>query len=90
MVIACSALKRAYRERITAVADEPVLFINLQGERDLIAERMQARKGHYMPVALLDSQFADFEPPGADENAITVDISGDEGEILDRIIRRLS
>ena len=89
VVLACSALKRAYRERIAAVAGEAVLFIHLDGDRDLITERMGERRGHYMPVTLLDSQFADLESPGADENAITVDISGDEDEILERIVKKL-
>ena len=73
VVIGCSALKRAYRDRIRAVAG-PVRFIHLAGSRDVIAARMAARPGHFMPLELLDSQFAALEPPGPDEDAVTVDI----------------
>lgn len=69
-VATCSALKRSYRDRLRAMIGEPVLFVCLQADRDAIAARMQARQGHYMPVALLDSQLATFEPPGRDERVI--------------------
>lgn len=71
----CSALKRAYRARITEAAGEPVLFLHLAGSRDLIWSRMAARRNHFMPVALLDSQFATLEPPGPDELALSIDIT---------------
>jgi len=74
VVIGCSALKRAYRDLIRSGTDYPVRFLHLTGSRDLIATRMGAREGHYMPLSLLDSQFAALEPPGADEGAVTVDI----------------
>lgn len=73
VVIGCSALKRAYRDRIRAGAG-PVRFLHLSGTRDVIAARMAVRPGHFMPLGLLDSQFATLEPPGPDEDAITVDI----------------
>lgn len=79
---ACSALKRLYRERITEAAGEPVLYLHLQGSKDLIAERMHRREGHFMPESLLDSQFAALEVPGPDENAINVDIAGSEAQIV--------
>lgn len=74
VLVGCSALKRAYRDRIRAGAGGPVRFVHLSGSRDLIAARMARRKGHYMPPSLLDSQFAALEPPGPDE-ALTVDIA---------------
>jgi gluconokinase len=55
--------------------------VHLAGEKALIAARMAARKGHFMPTALLDSQFATLEPPGAEENAVIVDI-GPEAETI--------
>jgi len=71
-VIACSALKRAYRQRIAG--DRPgVRLVLLDGDRALIAARMATRPGHFMPPALLDSQFAAFERPGPDETALVVD-----------------
>jgi gluconokinase len=71
---ACSALKRRYRDHITKAAGGRVLFLHLAGSRELIAERMVVREGHFMPPALLDSQFAALEPPAEDEHAITIDI----------------
>ena len=65
-VIACSALRRAYRDRIRA-ACPPVVFVFLDGARSTILERMRQRQGHYMPPALLDSQLSTLERPGADE-----------------------
>ncbi len=73
-IVTCSALKRAYRE-ILVGGHPDVRIVHLAGEKGLIAGRMAARKGHFMPTALLDSQFATLEPPGPEENAITVDIS---------------
>jgi gluconokinase len=73
MIVGCSALRRAYRDRIRAGAGGPVGFVHLSGRREVIAARMAARQGHYMPLSLLDSQFATLEPPGPDE-ALTVDI----------------
>jgi len=72
-VVSCSALKHAYRCRI--IGDRPgVRLVYLQGSRELIAERLAGRSGHFMPASLLDSQFAALEPPGPDENPITVAI----------------
>ncbi len=76
VVVSCSALKRAYRDILRAGA--PALrFIFLTGNRALLAERLAARQGHFMPVSLLDSQLATLEPPAPDEGAWVVDI-GDE------------
>ena len=73
-VIACSALKRVYRDRIRASAGGPVIFVHLVGDRALINARMAARVDHFMPPSLLDSQFATLEVPGADEAARPVAI----------------
>lgn len=73
-VVSCSALKRVYRDRIRKGAGGRVTFVHLAGAKTLIAERMAARSGHYMPTSLLDSQFAALEAPGPDE-AITLDIA---------------
>ena len=74
LMIGCSALKRAYRDRIRAGAGGPVLFIHLAGSRAVIEARMAARKNHFMPPSLLDSQFAALEPPDPDEPHLTIDI----------------
>lgn len=88
ILVGCSALKRVYRDRIRAGAGGPVTFVHLSGSRDLIASRMAARTGHYMPTSLLDSQFAALEPPGPDE-AITVDIDHTLPAITDAILTAL-
>lgn len=74
VILGCSALRRAYRDRLRAGAGGRVDFLHLTGPREVIAARMQARQGHYMPPALLDSQFATLEPPGPDE-AVALDIT---------------
>jgi len=73
VIVGCSALRRAYRDRIRSGAGGAVRFVHLAGSRDIIAARMAARTGHYMPTTLLDSQFATLEAPGPDE-ALTLDI----------------
>jgi gluconokinase len=75
ILVGCSALRRTYRDLIRKTSGAPVTFIHCAGSRTLIAERMAKRPGHFMPTSLLDSQFAALEPPGTDEDAITLDIS---------------
>lgn len=89
LIIGCSALKRRYRDVITVQAKAPVTFIHLSGSRDLIAARMNARKGHFMPPALLDSQFTTLEPPGADEHPIVVPIDPLPAQLIAIVIARL-
>ena len=83
-IVTCSALKRAYRD-ILVGGHPDVRIVHLAGEKALIAARMAARKGHFMPTALLDSQFATLEPPGAEENPIVVDI-GAEAETIVQVL----
>jgi gluconokinase len=71
-VVACSALKRSYRERLERAAGVPLLFVLLDGERGEIAAQLAARASHYMPPSLLDSQFAVLERPASDERALTL------------------
>jgi gluconokinase len=88
VIVGCSALKRAYRDRIRKGAGGPVRFVHLAGSREVIAARMAARTGHYMPTTLLDSQFATLEPPGPDE-ALTVDIDRPLPDLIAMILSRL-
>jgi gluconokinase len=81
-VVSCSALKRQYRVAITKAAQRPVTFIHLRGSRAVLEQRMTARQGHFMPASLLDSQLAILEIPGADENAISIDIDQPAEAIL--------
>lgn len=85
----CSALKQSYRDHITKAAGERTVFIHLSGSRDLIRSRMDARTGHFMPVSLLDSQFATLEPPGSNEDAVTIDIDAPVNTIITNIIAAL-
>ncbi|WP_371672567.1 gluconokinase [Streptomyces sp. NBC_00289] len=82
-VVSCSALKRSYRDRLRAVAPG-ITFLHLAGDRQLIEGRMAHRQGHFMPTALLDSQFATLQPLGADEAGVAVDVSGSPEEITER------
>jgi gluconokinase len=84
----CSALKRSYRDIISGDR-AGVRLVYLQGSHELIRQRMAARHGHFMPTALLDSQFATLEEPSPDENPITVDVSGSPEEIAREIADRL-
>ncbi|RWM94827.1 MAG: gluconokinase [Mesorhizobium sp.] len=88
VIVGCSALKRAYRDFITEQARAPVLFIYLDGSRELISRRMSERTGHFMPTSLLDSQFATLEVPGKDENAIAVAIDAPLEKIVADITSR--
>jgi gluconokinase len=87
-VIACSALKRAYRDLLVHGRTD-VRIIFLDGTKDLIASRLAQRHGHFMPPGLLDSQFKTLEPPGAGENPVTVSIDASVDAIVDDIIRQL-
>ncbi len=87
-VIACSALKRVYRD-ILAHGRKDVRVIYLKGTQDLIANRLAQRKGHFMPPGLLASQFKTLEPPDASENPVTVSIDAPVETIVDDIVRQL-
>ena len=85
LIIGCSALKRRYRDQIRAAAGGAVTFVHLAGARAVIEARMAARQHHFMPVSLLDSQFAALEPPQHDETSLTVDIN----QPLDRVVGQI-
>ncbi|KRR19192.1 gluconate kinase [Bradyrhizobium lablabi] len=88
-VIACSALKRAYRD-ILVHGREDVRIVFLQGTQELIAQRLAARKGHFMPPGLLASQLRTLEPPGSDERPIKVSIDTPVEAIVDDIVSQLN
>ena len=87
-VLACSALRRAYRDRIRHIVPGAV-FVQLSAEPRLIAERLAARSGHFMPAALLDSQLTAFEPLEADERGATVDVSGAPDAVVASALAKL-
>jgi gluconokinase len=88
VVIACSALKRAYRDVLVHGRDD-VRIVYLKGTQLLIADRLARRKGHFMPPGLLASQFRTLEPPAPDENPITVSIDAPVETIVEDIVRQL-
>jgi gluconokinase len=88
VVIACSALKRAYRDRLRA-ARSAVRFVHLDGSFALISARMKARKDHFMPASLLESQFAALQPLAPDEDSVTVPVDAEPAVIAERAISAL-
>lgn len=87
-IVTCSALKRAYRDVL--MAGRPgARLVHLVGNRALIGERMARRSNHFMPTSLLDSQFATLEPPGADENVLTVEVSMSPAKVAEAIMAGL-
>jgi gluconokinase len=88
-VIACSALKRTYRDILVA-GRAGVRVVHLQGSPALIQHRLDDRRGHYMPPSLLPSQFAALEPPDPDEAAITIDVSSAPETIVQAIVAALA
>ena len=87
-VIACSALKRTYRD-VLVHGRSDVRIVFLDGTQALIANRMAQRKGHFMPPGLLESQFETLERPGASENPVTVSIDASVDAVVDDIVRQL-
>ena len=87
-IVSCSALKRAYRRAIIG-ARKGVRLVYLRGDQTLIAQRMAARRHHFMPPSLLQSQFETLEEPGPDEAPIVVDVAPPPAEIVATILRRL-
>lgn len=84
-VVTSSALKRKYRDVLQTGGD--VFFVHLDGTRELIAERLAGRKGHFMPPALLDSQIADLEPLQPDEPGVVLDIEAEPDELVEAAVR---
>jgi carbohydrate kinase (thermoresistant glucokinase family) len=88
VVVACSALKRAYRDRLRVAA--PALeLVFLDGSPELLASRMSHRPDHFMPTSLLDSQLATLERPSAGEHPVTVDIAAPPPTIVEQIVASL-
>jgi gluconokinase len=90
VVIACSALKRTYRDRLRAAAGPSLRFLFLQGDKALMRNRVAGRKGHYMPASLIDSQFAALEPPEGEGDVVTIAADVDIDHGLGDAIKRLS
>jgi len=90
LVVTCSALKRSYRDLLRAESGAPRLqLIFLRGDRALIGERIEGRRGHYMPASLLDSQFEALEEPSPDENAWAYDVTASPEDLVATIAARV-
>ena len=87
LVIACSALKRSYRDMLRAEAKD-LRFVFLKGQRGLIAERLASRRGHFMPASLLESQLDTLEEPSPDENAWVCDITESPENLVASLVAR--
>ena len=85
-VVACSALKRAYREVLVGTVPGAVRIVYLEGSRELIGDRMAMRHGHFMPPGLLDSQFRTLEVPGEGENPVTVSVEPRPAQVVEEIV----
>lgn len=86
VVVSCSALKRTYRDRLRKAGDD-IHFIHLAGEQELLADRMAARSGHFMPPDLLASQLATLEHPAPDEHALVLDITLDAENLVQQALQ---
>jgi gluconokinase len=86
-VLACSALKRAYRQHLRVSGEVKIVF--LRGDYPLIEDQLRHRRGHFMNPVLLQSQFADLEEPGPDENVLTIELGRTPQEVIEEIKARL-
>jgi carbohydrate kinase (thermoresistant glucokinase family) len=82
-VLACSALKKAYRDRLRVSGE--VKFVFLRASRARVAKQLDRRRGHFMPAKLLDSQFADLEEPHPPEPALTFEVTDDVNDLVAQI-----
>ncbi len=89
VIVSCSALKKAYRDRLRKAAGGTLSFVFLKGSRELLMSRMAVREGHFMPVSLLDSQLATLEDPSGEPGVVTVDIDASVEEIVAAALRGL-
>jgi beta-N-acetylhexosaminidase len=81
LVLACSALRRSYRDAIRQQAPETV-FLHLHGSEEVLSQRLEGRSGHFMPPELLESQLATLEPLAADEAGVVVDIAAPVQQVV--------
>ena len=88
VIVACSALRRSYRDAIRNAAGE-VRFVHLEGSREVLAERLSQRENHFMPSSLLDSQLRTLEPLDDHEAGVTVDVAAPPDALIDAIVAAL-
>jgi gluconokinase len=90
VIVACSALRRVYRERLAAAAVRPLLYLFLEASRETLAARLANRKGHFMPASLLDSQLATLEPPGPNEPVIRISVEPPIDAVVEAVLAALA
>lgn len=90
VIVACSALRREYRDRLRVAAGAPIVFVHLAGDLLLLEERVRERAGHFMPSSLLVSQLDTLEPLEDDEDGVTVSIAAAPTAIVEAVERRLA
>jgi gluconokinase len=89
-IVACSALKKAYRDRLVTASGRPIVFVLLDGSQATLAKRLATRKGHFMPLSLLASQLATLERPGLGERAVTVSIEPEVADVVASVVGALA
>jgi gluconokinase len=89
LIVACSALRRAYRDRLRQRVGQALRFLFLEGDKALMRSRVARRKGHYMPASLIDSQFAALEDPGGESDVVAIAADADLDRDLSQAIVRL-
>jgi gluconokinase len=89
-IVACSALRRVYRDHLRAIVGPPLRFLFLKGDKAMMRARVAGRKGHYMPASLIDSQFATLESPEGEADVVTLSADVDLSHGLDEVIGRLA
>jgi gluconokinase len=89
LVVTCSALKKAYRDRLRQAAGGDLVFVFLEGSHELLRQRIGERRGHFMPPSLLDSQFATLEDPTAEPGVVAVNIAAPVDAVIDAACARL-
>ena len=90
LVIACSALKRSYRDLLRSRGSAKIRFVYLRGDQSLVADRLKGRHGHFMPASLLESQFAALEEPDPKEHVLVCDIGESPAAIVDSLVQRVT
>ncbi|MBV1705548.1 MAG: gluconokinase, partial [Hyphomicrobiales bacterium] len=89
VVVACSALRGAYRDRLRAAAGARLRFVHIAADPEAMRARLAARKGHFMPASLVDSQFATLEDPSGEPDVLTVPADGDLAEEIPALVAAL-
>lgn len=89
MILGCSALKREYRDMLTGGQRDDVLLVRLEGDRDLLRERMESRH-HFMPAENLERQMETIEPPRDEEQPLVLDVREPPGVLVERVLQELT